>query len=75
VRAAGPPLTRADPELVSAGQTTKEIGEELHLEEKAVKDVKTYASNFPANLEVTRRAEAACLTRHTTTPARRTGRS
>jgi two-component system response regulator DevR len=53
-------------ELVSAGRTNKQIGEELHLAEKTVKN---YVSSILAKLEVTRRAEAASyLTRHTTTP-------
>jgi hypothetical protein len=44
----------------------KQIGEELHLAEKTVKN---YVSSILAKLEVTRRAEAASyLTRHTTTP-------
>jgi DNA-binding NarL/FixJ family response regulator len=53
-------------ELVSTGRTNKQIGEELHLAEKTVKN---YVSSILAKLEVTRRAEAASyLTRHTTTP-------
>jgi two-component system, NarL family, response regulator DevR len=53
-------------ELVSAGRTNKQIGAELHLAEKTVKN---YVSSILAKLEVTRRAEAASyLTRHTTTP-------
>jgi two-component system response regulator DevR len=53
-------------ELVAAGRTNKQIGEELHLAEKTVKN---YVSSILAKLEVTRRAEAASyLTRHTTTP-------
>jgi DNA-binding CsgD family transcriptional regulator len=52
-------------ELVAAGRTNKQIGEELHLAEKTVKN---YVSSILAKLEVTRRAEAASyLTRHTTT--------
>ncbi|MFL6251562.1 MAG: response regulator transcription factor [Actinomycetes bacterium] len=53
-------------ELVAGGRTNKQIGEELHLAEKTVKN---YVSSILAKLEVTRRAEAASyLTRHTTTP-------
>jgi two-component system, NarL family, response regulator DevR len=52
--------------LVADGRTNKQIGEELHLAEKTVKN---YVSSILAKLEVTRRAEAASyLTRHTTTP-------
>jgi DNA-binding NarL/FixJ family response regulator len=53
-------------ELVSTGRTNKQIGEELHLAEKTVKN---YVSSILAKLEVVRRAEAASyVTRHTTTP-------
>jgi two-component system, NarL family, response regulator DevR len=53
-------------ELVAAGRTNKQIGQELRLAEKTVKN---YVSSILAKLEVTRRAEAASyLTRHTTTP-------
>ena len=53
-------------ELVAAGRTNKQIGEELHLAEKTVKN---YVSSILTKLEVARRAEAAAyLTRHTTTP-------
>jgi two-component system, NarL family, response regulator DevR len=53
-------------EQVAAGRTNKQIGEELHLAEKTVKN---YVSSILTKLEVTRRAEAASyLTRHTTTP-------
>jgi two-component system, NarL family, response regulator DevR len=54
-------------ELVAAGRTNKQIGQELHLAEKTIKN---YVSSILAKLEVTRRAEAASyLTRHTTTPS------
>ncbi len=52
--------------LVAAGRTNKQIGEELHLAEKTVKN---YVSSILTKLEVARRAEAAAyLARHTTTP-------
>jgi two-component system response regulator DevR len=52
--------------LVADGKTNKEIGEELHLAEKTVKN---YVSSILSKLEVARRAEAAAyLARHTTTP-------
>jgi len=52
--------------LVSHGRTNRQIGEELHLAEKTVKN---YVSSILAKLEVARRAEAAAyLARHTTTP-------
>jgi len=52
--------------LVAAGRTNKQIGEELRLAEKTVKN---YVSSILAKLEVARRAEAAAyLARHTTTP-------
>jgi two-component system response regulator DevR len=52
--------------LVAEGKTNKEIGEELHLAEKTVKN---YVSSILSKLEVARRAEAAAyLARHTTTP-------
>jgi DNA-binding NarL/FixJ family response regulator len=52
--------------LVADGQTNKEIGEELHLAEKTVKN---YVSSILSKLEVGRRAEAAAyLARHTQTP-------
>ena len=50
--------------LVADGKTNKEIGEELHLAEKTVKN---YVSSILSKLEVARRAEAAAyLARHTT---------
>ncbi len=52
--------------LVAAGRTNRQIGQELHLAEKTVKN---YVSSILAKLEVARRAEAAAyLARHTTTP-------
>ena len=52
--------------LVAGGRTNKEIGEELHLAEKTVKN---YVSSILSKLEVARRAEAAAyLARHTGTP-------
>jgi two-component system response regulator DevR len=51
---------------VAEGRTNREIGEDLHLAEKTVKN---YVSSILAKLEVARRAEAAAyLARHTTTP-------
>lgn len=51
---------------VADGLTNREIGEELHLAEKTVKN---YVSSILSKLEVARRAEAAAyLARHTTTP-------
>jgi two-component system, NarL family, response regulator DevR len=51
-------------ELVAAGMTNGQIGQELHLAEKTVKN---YVSSVLAKLEVARRAEAAAyLARHTT---------
>ena len=53
-------------ELVADGRTNKEIGDELHLAEKTVKN---YVSSILSKLEVARRAEAAAyLARHTTMP-------
>ena len=53
-------------EAVANGKTNKEIGQELHLAEKTVKN---YVSSILSKLEVARRAEAAAyLARHTTTP-------
>jgi len=52
--------------LVADGRTNREIGEQLHLAEKTVKN---YVSSILSKLEVARRAEAAAyLARHTTTP-------
>jgi len=52
--------------LVAGGKTNKEIGDELHLAEKTVKN---YVSSILSKLEVARRAEAAAyLARHTGTP-------
>ncbi len=51
---------------ISQGKTNREIGEELNLAEKTVKN---YVSSILSKLEVARRAEAAAyLARHTTTP-------
>ena len=53
-------------ELVASGKTNKEVGDELRLAEKTVKN---YVSSILSKLEVARRAEAAAyLARHTTTP-------
>jgi len=53
-------------QLVAGGRTNREIGDELHLAEKTVKN---YVSSILSKLEVARRAEAAAyLARHTTTP-------
>jgi DNA-binding NarL/FixJ family response regulator len=53
-------------QLVADGKTNKEIGDELQLAEKTVKN---YVSSILSKLEVARRAEAAAyLARHTTTP-------
>jgi DNA-binding NarL/FixJ family response regulator len=52
--------------LVADGKTNREIGDELDLAEKTVKN---YVSSILSKLEVARRAEAAAyLARHTTTP-------
>jgi two-component system, NarL family, response regulator DevR len=52
--------------LVARGMTNGQIGDELHLAEKTVKN---YVSTILSKLEVARRAEAAAyLARHTTTP-------
>jgi len=52
--------------LIAEGKTNREVGEELHLAEKTVKN---YVSSILSKLEVARRAEAAAyLARHTTTP-------
>ena len=51
---------------VADGKTNREIGEDLHMAEKTVKN---YVSSILSKLEVARRAEAAAyLARHTTTP-------
>ncbi|MEX0991258.1 MAG: response regulator transcription factor [Actinomycetota bacterium] len=51
---------------VADGKTNREIGEDLNLAEKTVKN---YVSSILSKLEVARRAEAAAyLARHTTTP-------
>ena len=52
--------------LIADGKTNKEVGAELHLAEKTVKN---YVSSILSKLEVARRAEAAAyLARHTSTP-------
>jgi DNA-binding NarL/FixJ family response regulator len=52
--------------LIADGKTNKEVGDELQLAEKTVKN---YVSSILSKLEVARRAEAAAyLARHTTTP-------
>src|SRR5215211_3699046 len=52
--------------LIADGLTHKEVGEELRLAEKTVKN---YVSSILSKLEVARRAEAAAyLARHTTLP-------
>lgn len=52
--------------LVADGCTNREIGDELHLAEKTVKN---YVSSILSKLEVARRAEAAAyLARHAGTP-------
>lgn len=67
-----PKLARLSPQeerilgLVADGKTNKEIGEELKLAEKTVKN---YVSAILSKLEVSRRAEAAAyLARRTTDP-------
>jgi DNA-binding NarL/FixJ family response regulator len=51
---------------IADGKTNREIGDDLHLAEKTVKN---YVSSILSKLEVARRAEAAAyLARHTTTP-------
>jgi DNA-binding NarL/FixJ family response regulator len=52
--------------LIAEGNTNGEIGKNLHLAEKTVKN---YVTSILSKLEVARRAEAAAyLARHTTTP-------
>jgi DNA-binding NarL/FixJ family response regulator len=52
--------------LIAEGRTNHEIGDQLRLAEKTVKN---YVSTILSKLEVARRAEAAAyLARHTTTP-------
>jgi len=52
--------------LVADGRTNRQIGEELHLAEKTVKN---YVSSILSKLEVGRRAEAAAyMARHTQMP-------
>ncbi len=65
-------LTRLSPQeecilaLVSTGRTNREIGAELHLAEKTVRN---YVSSVLTKLEVARRGEAAAyLARHTARP-------
>jgi DNA-binding NarL/FixJ family response regulator len=51
---------------VAEGKTNRQIGDELHLAEKTIKN---YVSSILSKLEVARRAEAAAyFARHTTTP-------
>jgi DNA-binding NarL/FixJ family response regulator len=53
-------------QFIAEGWTNRQIGEELDLAEKTVKN---YVSSILSKLEVARRAEAAAyLVRHTTTP-------
>ena len=70
-----PKLARLSPQeerilsLVADGKTNKEIGEDLKLAEKTVKN---YVSAILSKLEVSRRAEAAAyLARRTTDPGAR----
>jgi len=52
--------------LLAEGKTNRQIGEDMFLAEKTVKN---YVSSILSKLEVARRAEAAAyLARHTTTP-------
>lgn len=52
--------------MIAEGRTNRQIGDELHLAEKTVKN---YVSSILSKLEVARRAEAAAyLTRHTSPP-------
>lgn len=51
---------------IAEGKTNRQIGDDLHLAEKTVKN---YVSSILSKLEVARRAEAAAyLARHTNTP-------
>ncbi|HSO93950.1 MAG TPA: LuxR C-terminal-related transcriptional regulator, partial [Candidatus Dormibacteraeota bacterium] len=51
---------------IAEGKTNRQIGDNLHLAEKTVKN---YVSSILSKLEVARRAEAAAyLARHTNTP-------
>jgi two-component system, NarL family, response regulator DevR len=53
-------------QAIAEGETNRQIGEDLGLAEKTVKN---YVSSILSKLEVARRAEAAAyLARHTTTP-------
>jgi two-component system, NarL family, response regulator DevR len=53
--------------LIADGRTNREVGDELKLAEKTVKN---YVSSILSKLEVARRAEAAAyLARHTTMPS------
>lgn len=53
-------------ELVATGRTNREIGADLHLAEKTVRN---YVSSILAKLEVARRAEAAAYLARRSTPA------
>lgn len=55
-------------ELIATGRTNREIGAELHLAEKTVRN---YVSSILAKLEVARRAEAAAYVARRTRPAGR----
>jgi two-component system response regulator DevR len=68
-REAGAPVAAggADPVAGGEGRTNRQIGQQLRLAEKTVKN---YVSGVLARLEVARRAEAAAyLAHHTTTQA------
>jgi DNA-binding NarL/FixJ family response regulator len=57
--------------LVAQGKTNSEIGQELYLAEKTVKN---YVSSILSKLDVGRRSEAAAyLARRTTTPGTQVG--
>ena len=67
-----PKLARLSPQeerilgMIGDGLTNREIGAQLHLAEKTIKN---YVSSILAKLEVARRAEAAAyLARHTRMP-------